>query len=306
MFIADGNNLRIRKVTPGGQIETVAGNGDIDVKPGPATASGFRLPIGLATDLSGNVYFADRDDFQVLKMTPEGTLSIFYKNAAKPWGVATDASGNVYVSLYYNFRGAPAPTAQVVKISPSGNVTPFAGTAIIGFAGDNGPATSAQLTSPTSICFDAAGNLYIADGQRVRKVSAAGTITTVAGNGAMGFTGDGGLATNASLTASGIAVDSFGNLFIADINQQRVRQVDAYGFIFTVAGNGIAADSGDGGAATSASLRMGLSTEGSATAADANFVGLTVDTAGNLYIPDSGNSRIRRVSPQTFRPRPRR
>jgi hypothetical protein len=233
-------------------------------------------------------------------------LSYFYKNDAKPWGVATDASGNVYVSLYYNFRGAPSPTAQVVKISPSGNVTPFAGTGIVGFAGDNGPATSAQLTSPTSICLDAAGNLYIADGQRVRKVSAAGTITTVAGNGAMGFTGDGGLATNASLTASGIAVDGFGNLFIADINQQRVRQVDAYGFIFTVAGNGIAADSGDDGAATSASLRMGLSTEGSATAADANFVGLTVDTAGNLYIPDSGNSRIRRVSPRTLRSRPRR
>jgi sugar lactone lactonase YvrE len=288
LFVSDGNNLRIRKVSPNGEITTVAGNGTVAVTPGPATSSGFRLPVGLAADLSGNIYIADRDDFQILKVTPAGMLSTFYVSGTKPYGLAADGTGNVYASFY---QGSP----QVVKISPSGRAVPFAGSGTIGFSGDNGPATNAQLMSPSSLCFDGGANLYIADGQRVRKVSPAGTITTVAGNGAAGFAGDGGPAVNASLTANGVAVDSLGNLYIADISQQRIRMVAPDGIISTVAGNGIAAFFGDGGAAASASFQMGLSTEGSGIAANANLVGIAIDASGNLYVPDSGNNRIRKV-----------
>ncbi len=157
-----------------------------------------------------------------------------------------------------------------------------AGNGTVGFSGDNGLATSAQLNSPVGIAVDSAGNLYIADSFNnvIRRVSH-GVITTVAGNGAQGFSGDGGLALSAQLNHPyGIAVDSAGNLYVTD-QGNNVRMV-SNGIITTVAGNGTQGFSGDGGPATSAQLN----TPG----------GITVDSAGNLYIADSGNSRIREVA----------
>ena len=171
-----------------------------------------------------------------------------------------------------------------------GSIAIVAGSGPPGYSGDGGPATSAQLNSPQGVAVDASGNFFIADtgNNRIRRVDAAtGIITTVAGNGVGGYSGDGGPATSASLNQpNGVAVDSSGNLFIADTGNHRIRRVDAVtGTITTVAGNGTQGFSGDGGAATSAEL---------------NFpYGVAVDGSGNLFIADTGNNRIRRVDAAT-------
>src|SRR6266850_2093795 len=159
-----------------------------------------------------------------------------------------------------------------------------------GGAGDGGAATSASLNRPYGVALDASGNLYVADylNNRIRKVTAAtGILTTVAGNGSPTFAGDGGAATGASLSGpAGVALDASGNLYIADYFNARIRKVAAAtGIITTVAGNGTATFAGDGGAATSASLSYPY--------------GVALDASGNLYIPDSGNQRIRKITATT-------
>jgi uncharacterized protein (TIGR03437 family) len=195
-----------------------------------------------------------------------------------PVGVAVDSGGNLYVADYNNSR--------IRKVS-NGVITTVAGNGTVGYSGDNGPATSAQLSSPQGVAVDSAGNLYIADvgNNRVRKVSN-GVITTVAGTGPAypggGFGGDGGPATSAQLYwPVGVAVDSAGNLYIADLNNERIRRVSK-GVITTVAGSATLDYSGDNGPATSAGL--------------SSPQGVAVDSAGNLYIADYNDSRIRRVS----------
>jgi sugar lactone lactonase YvrE len=166
-----------------------------------------------------------------------------------------------------------------------GIIKTVAGSGACCFSGDGGPATSASLGSPSGVAVDASANLYIADfSSRVRKVSSSGTITTVAGDGKQGFSGDGGPATSASLNnPNGIAVDASGNLFIADTDNNRIRKVSASGVISSVAGNGNAGFSGDGGEATAASLNQPR--------------GVAVDSSGNLFIADASNSLIRKLSP---------
>jgi sugar lactone lactonase YvrE len=162
-------------------------------------------------------------------------------------------------------------------------ITTVAGNGTQSFSGDNGPATSAQLHGPDGIAVDSIGNLYVADysNHRIRKVTS-GVITTVAGNGTQGFSGDNGPATSAQLNGPvGIAVDFTGNLYIADTYNHRIREV-SNGVIATVAGNGTPGFSGDNGPATSAQLH--------------GPVGVAVDSAGNLYIADYGNNGIRKVS----------
>src|SRR5579872_2546095 len=187
-------------------------------------------------------------------------------------GIAVDAAGNVFVSLY--------PESVVLRLdSRTGILTRVAGTWTQGFGGDGGSATSAQLNWPAGMAVDASGNLYIADtgNQRVRKVDTNGVITTVAGNGAFGHTGDGGPATSAQLNPGAVAVDSSFNLYITDSGTW-VRKVDKNGVITTVAGNGTLGDTGDGG---------------SATTAEVGAFSIAVDAAGNLYI---AGGPVRRVS----------
>ncbi len=206
-----------------------------------------------------------------------------------PFGVALDGAGNLFIADRFNqrIRRVDAATGIITTVAGDGPTGIGAG----GFSGDGGPATSASLNSPFGVAVDGAGNLFIADtlNNRIRKVDTSGIITTVAGNGSFGFSGDGGPATSASLHEPfGVALDGSGNLFIADRFNQRIRRVDAAtGIITTVAGDGptgIGAGgfSGDGGPATSASLSFPF--------------GVALDGSGNLFIADFSNSRIRKVS----------
>ena len=194
-----------------------------------------------------------------------------------PAGSTMDAAGNLYIADQNNSR--------VRKVDPNGIITTVAGNGTPGYSGDGGVASSAELNDPSDVATDSSGNLYIVEylGARVRKVSPGGIITTVAGNGTSGYSGDGGPATSAELSGPiGIAVDSAGNLYIADQYNNRIRMVNLNGTIVTVAGNGTSGFSGDGGAATGAKLNYPAT--------------IALDSSGSLYIADTNNSRVRKVS----------
>ena len=269
LYISDSFNYRVRRVDAAtGVITTVAGDGirGFSGDGGPATSASLNVPWGVAVDTSGNVYIADRDNHRVRRVdAATGVITTVAggfvgdggpatsSSLNSPAGIALDASGNLYIadSAHHRVRLVDGAT---------GTITTVAGTTSTGFSGDGGPATTANLNSPQGVAVDGSGNLYISDtfNHRVRRVDAAtGVITTVAGDGASGFSGDGGTATSASLKfPRGLAVDAAGNLLIADENH-RVRRVDASsGIITTAAGNGTSGFSDDGGPATSASLNL--------------------------------------------------
>jgi sugar lactone lactonase YvrE len=296
LFIADTANSCIRKVTPGGLISTVAGNGNYGYSGdgGPATSAQINTPFGIAVDAAGNLFIADSGNGRIRKVTPDGLISTVagdgtagYSGDGGPatsaqfWdliGVAVDAAGNLFIADQMN--------ARIRKVTPGGLISTVAGNGTYGYSGDGGPATSAQLSDPQGVAVDTAGNLFIADGGngRIRKVTLAGIISTVAGNGTYGYSGDGGPATSAQFYGLiGIAVDAAGNLFIADTYNACIRKVTPDGLISTVAGDGNPGFQGDGGPATSARFWWPY--------------GIAVDTVGNLFIADTGNARIRKVTP---------
>jgi uncharacterized protein (TIGR03437 family) len=291
LYIADSLNNRLRKVT-GTTISTIAGSGGFSYSGdgGPATAAQLNAPEAVAVDASGNVYIADTANNVVRQISAKGVINTIAGNGtagfggdggaatsaqlSAPQGVAVDSSGNVFV--------ADTANARVRKIS-GGTITTVAGSGTQGYSGDGAAATSAQLNTPVGLAVDKAGNLYIADvdDSVVRKVSTSGAITTVAGNGSQGYSGDTGPATGATLNGpEGVAVDASGNLYITDTLNGVIRKVTASGTISTIAGNGIDGYSGDGGPAISAEF--------------GSPVGIVVDSAGNLYIADSG-ARVRKV-----------
>ena len=300
LYIGDANNCRVRKVDGSGTITTVAGAGACAFSGdgGPATSAGLE-PYGVAVDGSGNLYLADAGNQRVRKVDGSGTITTVAGTGTAgfsgdggpatsaqlnfPVGVAVDGSGNLYIADSTNNR--------VRKVDGSGTITTVAGTGTAGFSGDGGAAASAQLNQPLGVAVDGSGNLYIGDwnNHRVRKVDGSGTITTVAGTGTTGFSGDGGPATSAELIQpQGVAVDGSGNLYIPTPSQARVRMVNGSGTITTVAGTGTAGFSGDGGPATSAQL---------------NSPGwAAVDGSGNLFIADSVNNRVRKVEPDAVPP----
>ena len=282
----------------GGAITTIAGSGvrGFSGDAGPAISARLNYPRGVAVDGKGNVYIADLSNLRIRKVSPSGTITTFAGNGRYgssgdggpatsarlyyPYAVAADRQGNVYIT---DGREDDLSHAVVRKVSPRGTITTFAGTGIAGFSGDGGPATAAQLSGPAGVAVDGKGNVYISDGSRVRKVSPGGTITTIAGTGKAGFSGDGGPATSAQISPLGIAVDGKGSVYIADQNNLRIRKVSPGGTISTIAGTGRAGSSGDGGPATSARLSYPA--------------WVAVDAKGSVYITDEEHSRVRRVSP---------
>ncbi len=247
-------------------------------------------PNGVAVDVNGNIFVADPGNEYIFKVTADGGVSI----AATSFAVdlAIDNSGNLYAS-YGGYGGN-----VLSRISAAGTVTNLVGNlpSILGeglpsgnYWGDGGRATDAGLSVPLGVAVDSVGNLYISDAgnSRIRKVAPDGSISTFAGSGAPGFSGDGGPATAAQLKSpSGLAVDSAGNLYIADTGNNRVRKVSTNGTISTVAGGTYLnppQPPGDGGPATSAAL--------------GGPFGVAVDGSGNLYIADAYLFLVRKVSP---------
>jgi trimeric autotransporter adhesin len=334
IYIADLANTRVRKVA-NNVITTVAGTGDRDL--GPATAAFLNLPEGLAIDSAGNIAVADTYNYAVRRFKAGGAISAFGEVLGQPFGITVDQSGNFYLSdseplvLKIGTDGTTATIAgnsqtgfsgdsgsaqsaslnnpsgvavdaqsnvyiadngnhRIRKVDPSGIIQTIAGNGKPVYSGDNGPALAAGM-DPFDLALDKADNLLVVDraNNRIRKIAPNGTITTVAGTGVPGYSGDGGPATAARLNfPAGIALDSFGNLYIADEGNFVVRRVTSSGLITTIAGTGvISPSSGDGGPASAAQLDPWR---------------VAVDGAGNLYVTDSFNDRVRLLTPLVVKP----
>ena len=298
MYIAMREHNIISRIDTKGTMTRYAGSGQSGFSGdgGPAANASFRVPAGLAFDSEGNLYIADRENHRVRKVDPKGYISTFAGigeagfsgdegPAVKarlnlPSGVVVDKKGNLYISDRSNDR--------IRVVDKKGVIRTYAGSGVAGFQGDAGPALKAQLDKPFGIALDETKNLYIADrnNNRVRKVSPDGIITTVAGDGGFFFMGDNGPAYRASVAApTGVALDSKGNLYIADRNNNRVRVVDRTGMIRTVVGTGQQDYNGDSEVARETNLYLPF--------------GLTVDSNDNLLVIDRSHYRIRRIDPKS-------
>jgi uncharacterized protein (TIGR03437 family) len=294
LFIADTGTQRVRQVVPKGVIVTAAGTGTaaLGAEGALAANSSLNFPMGVAIDPSGNLLIADTYNHRIRQVTSDGRVRTiagigsggYGADGATPLtvalrgprGICTDRTGTLYVVDTSNHR--------VLRIPFGGLVQTVAGNGSPGDGGDGGQASMAQLNQPSACKVDSYGNLYIADtlNHRIRKVSANGAISTVAGTGAAGFGGDEGPAIAAQLSGPiGVAGDDTGNLYVADTGNHRVRLITPDGVIHTIAGVGTPGYSGDKGAAASAQLNLPA--------------GLVLDGSGALYIADTGNQRVRRL-----------
>jgi DNA-binding SARP family transcriptional activator/sugar lactone lactonase YvrE len=301
VYFVDGD--RIRRIGSDQILATVAGTGVAGYSGDGRSAQlaqlnfsgGFYFsPVGMAFDSLGNLYIGDALNHRVRRVTPEGTISTVAGSGTAgfsgdggpaiaaqlntPRAVAVDRFGNLYICDTKNNR--------VRKVDSNGTIATIAGTGVAGYSGDDGPAEAAQFDNPQAVVVGADGNLLVADtnNQRIREIAALGRITSVAGNGQLGFSGDGGPATSARLSLpDGVAVAPNGLIYIADTQNNRVRIVDLRGTIRTFAGSGTAGFSGDGAAPGTAQLDHPLS--------------VAVDDSGAVFVADSGNNRIRRIAP---------
>ncbi len=284
IYVADGQGQRIRKITPEGVVSTLAGDGVYGFVDGIGTAARFRFPECITIDAMGNVYVADSGNHCIRKITPTGEVTTYAGSGtigfadgviteakfSSPYGLTIDASGNMYVADSENNR--------IRKITPAGMVSTLAGIGTIGFA--DGIGTEAKFFTPIDVVVDAAGNLYVADynNHRIRKITPAGVVSTLAGSGAPGFRDGTGTLANFNVPAS-VAMDTAGNLYVADSRNHCIRMITPAGMVSTLAGNSI----------------PGF-VDGTGAVAKFNTpVGVTVDANGNLYVTDFENYRIRKM-----------
>ena len=281
VYVADEYNHRIRKITASGVVSTLAGStqGYTD---GTGTSAQFSYPTGVAVDGAGNVYVADQSNHRIRKITTSGVVSTLAGSAsgytdgtgtsakfAYPTGVAVDGAGNVYVADRYNQR--------IRKITASGVVSTLAGSTQ---GNADGTGTSASFDNPSGVAVDGAGNVYVADrsNHRIRKITTSGVVSTLAGS-TYGYTD--GTGTSAQFSYPyGVAVDGAGNVYVADLYNHRIRKITASGVVSTLAGNGT----------------YGY-TDGTGTSAQFSYpTGIAVDGAGNVYVGDYVNHRIRKIT----------
>lgn len=295
LYIADSLNCRVRKLTPGGVISTIAGVGVCGYggDGGPATAAQLSYPQSVAVASTGDLYIADTENCRIRKVDTGGTITTFagigictfggdgfqatFAALASPRGVAVTATGIVYI--------ADSGNCRVRKVDPGGIMTTFAGTGACGFTGDNGQASLAGVTHAAGVWEDGAGNVYVADTDacRVRVVNPGGVIQTVAGNGSCTYVADGGLAYFTSINKPrAITTDASGNLYIADTDNCRIRKVTYPSVtISTITGDGTCGHGGDGGPAASGVINRphGVAVSG-----------------GNVFVGDTDSCRARKVA----------
>jgi trimeric autotransporter adhesin len=292
-YIADDGNLDVMRVGTDGTINVVAGNGFsfVSGNGGLAVNAGVLNPISVALDAAGDVYIGEFGG-DVRKVTPDGIINriagigiggyagdngpALSAQLNEPYGLAVDSAGNLYIADTANNR--------IRKVDPSGVITTIAGTGQQGFSGDGGAATKAQLNGPTRLALDTAGDLYFVDegNFRVRMIAVNGTITTVAGGGHL--LGGGVVATSAVLIPVAIAMNAAGTLYIADRLSFGILEVNAQGNIQTIAGgSGQSGFDGDGGSALAAHFLLGV------------YPAMAVDSAGNILVADEYNGRIRKI-----------
>ena len=281
-------------------ITTIAGTGTgaFSGDGGQATAAMINHPAEMAFDTAGNLYFSDYANYRLRKISPSGVITTIAGTGSGfpsgDGGPATAAGlqdpGYIAIkgtAIYFTENVA----AKIRKIDGAGIVTTFAGNGISGYSGDGGPATAASISfGPGGIVFDRAGNLYLADGNnnRIRKIDTAGIITTIAGNGVYGYSGDGFAATAAQIwDATDIVIDTAGNIYFTEYGDGILRKVDTSGVISTFACTGTASFSGDGGPATAATSDYAVS--------------LTLDPYGNMYFSEwnggtTPDNRVRKIN----------
>jgi len=267
-------------------VSLLAGSGTPGSVNGTGNAASFYQPTGVAVDASGNVYVADFRNSLIREISQAGVVTTFaggvnagsangtgiYASFNEPTGVATDGAGNIYVADNGN--------NLIREISPSGVVTTLAGTGAQGSA--NGPAAAASFNFPQGVAVDAAGNVYVADygNNMIRKISAAGSVTTLAGRDSSGSTN--GVDTAATFNQpSGVAVDAGGNVYVADFGNNLIRKISQTGGVSTFAGSGTPGAANGTGAAASFN----------------GPTGLAIDASGNVYVADYGNNLIRKITP---------
>jgi uncharacterized protein (TIGR03437 family) len=267
----------IRKVSVDGSISTVA--------PGCGGPDDYDTPCGIALDAAGSLYVSD--ELGVRRISPSGATTRV--SSTPSYGIALDTMGNLYMADQFS--------CQIRRFSVAGKMTVVAGNGSCGYAGDDGMATAAQIAFPTAVNVDLTGNIYFAEGSRIRKVSPEGIITTFAGGGP-GDLVDGSLATSGGIrSVIGLATDQTGSVFFQEFSAfypdylnipRRVRRISPAGIVTTIAGTGSAAYSGDAGPAILAQLNP---------RADQRGNNLSVDSSGNVYVADAGNHAIRVLRP---------
>jgi sugar lactone lactonase YvrE len=281
LFFAEAGSHLIRRLTPAGVLSIVAGTGTQGFAGdgGAATAALLDSPSAVAVDSAGNLFVADSHNHRICRVDALSGFISSYAQAGLPTALAFDASGD----LVY----ADAAVNKILRVdATTGQTSVLAGNGTQGFSGDGGPAIAASIDTPSGVAFDSSGNFFLADAHnhRIRRIDAAtGIISTVAGTGAVGFSGETGPASNARLDLPrGVTLDAAGDLYVADSQNHRIRRIDAVtGQITTVAGTGTQAFLGDGGAATAAALDSPR--------------GITLTASGLPTLADSANNRVRQV-----------